>query len=212
MDKAANFKQNLAKINLQETVKWAQHRVEPGETLGYIAQRYNTPVSAIRKINKISDATILSGESLIIPVSVGNTKATQGEKLEHTVEQGDTFWDLAHKYDVSINHIAEWNSMTPEDLLIPGQTLVIWQNTNQASNEFNQSLVRTRFTAPPKRSTMRKINYRVRDGESLSLISRKFQVSLDDLREWNSLADEPTIRPGQYLKLYVDVTRFSGKI
>jgi membrane-bound lytic murein transglycosylase D len=119
---------------------------------------------------------------------------------------------LAKQYEVSIKHIAEWNSMTPEDYLIPGQTLVIWQNTNRPEDRFNQNLVKTHFTAPPKHSTTRKISYRVRNGESLSLISKKFRFAMDDVIEWNALDEEQSLQPGQYLKLYVDVTKFSGKI
>ncbi|MCG6969195.1 MAG: LysM peptidoglycan-binding domain-containing protein [Gammaproteobacteria bacterium] len=212
VDKAPAFKQNLAKIDLQEAIHWTQHKIEAGETLGTIAARYNTTISAIQKINKISDATIISGESLIIPVASANASNSQSSKVEHTVEQGDTFWNLAKQYDVSIKHIAEWNSMTPEDYLIPGQTLVIWQNTISPSDKLDQRLVKTRFTAPPKRSTTRKITYRVRNGESLSLISKKFRVDVDDVIQWNALEEENDLRPGQHLKLYVDVTRFSGKI
>jgi membrane-bound lytic murein transglycosylase D len=212
LDKVTAFKQNLAKIDLQEAIQWTQHKIEPGETLGNIAARYNTTVSAIQKINRISDATIISGERLVIPVASTTAAQNQENKVEHRVEQGDTFWELAQQYDVSIKHIAEWNSMTPEDFLIPGQTLVIWQNTNQPHDLFSQKLVKTRFIAPPKKSTTRKINYRVRNGESLTLISQKFRVTVDDLKEWNSLQEEHSLRPGQYLKLYVDVTRFSGKI
>jgi membrane-bound lytic murein transglycosylase D len=213
VDKAPVFKQNLAKIDLQEALQWTQHKIKVGETLSTIAARYHTTVSAIQKINKISDATIISGESLIIPVSSTTVASGQGDKVEHRVEEGDTFWELAQQYDVSIKHIAEWNSMTPEDYLIPGQTLVIWQNSAQSGNSINQAMIKTRFTAPPKRSTTRKITYKVRNGESLAFISKKFRVAVDDVIQWNSLEEEANnLRPGQYLKLYVDVTRFSGKI
>ncbi len=208
VDKASKFKRNLAKVDLEEAIQWTQHKIEPGETLGLIAARYDTTVSAIQKVNKIDDTNIISGDSLIIPVSAATVALGQGKKVEHTVEEGDTFWQLAKQYDVTIKHIAEWNSMTPEDYLIPGQTLVIWQNSSQHED----MLVKTRFTAPPKRSTTRKITYRVRNGESLSLISKKFHVEADDVKEWNSLDEDLNLRPGQYLKLYVDVTRFSGKI
>jgi membrane-bound lytic murein transglycosylase D len=213
VDKAPAFKQNLAKIDLQEALQWTQHKIKAGETLSTIAARYHTTISAIQKINKISDATIISGESLIIPVSSTTVAGSQADKVEHRVEEGDTFWELAQQYDVSIKHIAEWNSMTPEDYLIPGQTLVIWQNSAQSEESINQALIKTRFTAPPKRSTTRKITYKVRNGESLSYISKKFRVAVDDVIQWNSLEEEANnLRPGQYLKLYVDVTRFSGKI
>lgn len=215
VDKAKEFKLNLAKINSKDHIQWAQHRVQPGETLGHIANRYKTTLGAIQKINKISDATIMVGESLIIPVAATNTRSLVDEhstKINHTVEQGDTFWELSQKYNVSIKHIAEWNSMASDDFLIPGKTLVIWQNTNNFDVSSKKNIIKTSLTSPPKRATTRKISYRVRKGDSLAHISEKFRVSVDELVEWNSLQDDDAIQPGQYLKLYVDVTRFSGKI
>jgi membrane-bound lytic murein transglycosylase D len=49
----------------------------------------------------------------------------------------------------------------------------------------------------------------VRKGDSLSLISQKFNVSVNDLKEWNSLEKQKYLKPGQRLKLYIDVVRLS---
>ena len=217
IDKAKNFKLSLAKTNLKEAIQWAQHDVQPGETLSTIAAQYQTTVAAIQQINKMDDTTILSGESLIIPMpATGRDKTnmaamTNGTKIEYTVAQGDTFWDIAQKYDVTVKRITEWNSLSPDDLLIPGQQLTIW-HYDVTADKYSTKLLKTRLTKPPTRSTTRKLSYQVRRGESLAHISKKFRVTVDKLKEWNSLQSGEPIQPGQYLTVFVDVTRFSEKI
>ena len=58
---------------------------------------------------------------------------------------------------------------------------------------------------------MRTVVYTVRSGDSLYRISKKFNVSINDLVRWNNLTKEGHLQPGQNLKLYVDVTRQSGQ-
>jgi len=217
VDKAKKFNLALAKTNLKEAIQWAQHEVKPGETLSTIAGHYKTTIAAIQQINKMNDTTILSGESLIIPVpavdrsDLGLSSVNKGTKIEYTVAQGDTFWDIAQKYDVTVKHITEWNSLSADDLLIPGQILTIWRQDTIAE-KYATKLLKTRLTTPPKRSTTRKISYQVREGESLAHISKKFRVTVDKLKEWNSLQGGEKIQPGQHLTVFVDVTRFSEKI
>ena len=42
------------------------HKIKPGETLGSIAQKYNTTVANLKKLNNIKDDAIVSGRTLII--------------------------------------------------------------------------------------------------------------------------------------------------
>jgi membrane-bound lytic murein transglycosylase D len=61
-----------------------------------------------------------------------------------------------------------------------------------------------------KSPQVRQVTYVVRPGDSLYSISRRFRVSVTDLREWNGVAAEKVIKPGQRLKMFVDVTEQSG--
>ena len=76
----------------------------------------------------------------------------------------------------------------------PGQKLVIYKNS--------------RGSASARR--VKTVFYTVRSGDSLYLISKKFNVSISDLRRWNNLAEGKHLQPGQNLKLHVDVTHLSG--
>ena len=56
---------------------------------------------------------------------------------------------------------------------------------------------------------VRTVRYTVRKGDSLFLISRKFNVSIAELRSWNRLNGSKHLQPGQLLKVHVDVTKQS---
>lgn len=53
---------------------------------------------------------------------------------------------------------------------------------------------------------MRAITYRVRNGDSIARIAKKFNVKVSDVAKWNQLDLKKYLRVGQKLKLYVDVT------
>ncbi len=69
----------------------------------------------------------------------------------------------------------------------------------------SKSVYRTR-SAP--KGTIRTLHYVVRKGDSLARISRRFNVTVADLRRWNSLRGK-YLQPGQRLKVVVDVTQQS---
>jgi membrane-bound lytic murein transglycosylase D len=61
-----------------------------------------------------------------------------------------------------------------------------------------------------KSAQVRQVTYVVRPGDSLYSIARRFRVTVPDLRQWNGVAAEKTIKPGQRLKMFVDVSEQSG--
>mgnify|MGYP000285969779 CR=1 FL=1 len=123
-----------------------------------------------------------------------------GHKVTHQVQSGDTLWDISRKYKVKVRELAKWNAMAPRDPLMPGQQLVIWSKQPQTLTRGNNAL-----DLP-----LQKINYRVRQGDSLARIAQKFQVTVRDLQRWNNLNTQKYIQPGQRITLYVDVTQQSG--
>ncbi|MCW8887566.1 MAG: LysM peptidoglycan-binding domain-containing protein, partial [Gammaproteobacteria bacterium] len=152
-DKAQIFTANLANYPKNERIKWKRHKVRNGEVLGTIAEKYNTTVKMLKKVNKIKSNNIRVGKSIVIPVarkSLDRYKLSAGERLkkiqtvkrsgnrvEIRVAKGDTFWDIAQKYNVSSSSIAKWNGMSPRDPLRLGQKLVIWTKKKQDVSAIN---------------------------------------------------------------------------
>ena len=91
--------------------------------------------------------------------------------------------------------------MAIRDPLKKGQKLVVWSKST--------STVATASKTHNPNSTVKSIHYTVRNGDSLSRIASKYRVNVKDLHRWNTIKGK-YIKPGQRLKLYIDVTEQSS--
>jgi membrane-bound lytic murein transglycosylase D len=219
------FQSALAEYPANERISWKRHKIKSGEVLGVIAEEYRTNVDLIRKVNNIKGNNILVGNTLIIPVARTNlsryqlsstqrlksiqSRKQEGQRIEYQVRDGDTLWDIARKYDVGVQQLAKWNGMAPRDPLRPGSKLVIWTQEQQKVSTINPA----DFIHPFEESTLRRIGYTVRNGDSLARISERFRVSISNLQSWNkTLQGKKYLKPGDRITLYVDVKKQSGSI
>ncbi len=204
MDKVETFTIALNETPEESRLNWERHKVKRGESIGLIAQQYNTNIDVIKRINNIKGNTIYAGDDLLVPVALTELNAyalTAAQdsyhpnrnndnkiKIYHTVKSGDTLWDLARAYDVSVSQLSRWNRMSRNDPLKLGKRLVMFSEEEQSNNT-------------------RSLSYKVRRGDSLSLIASKFKVKVNDIVRWNGLSKNKYLQPGQSLKLKVDITK-----
>lgn len=209
------FEQAFEKTTEKERLTWVRYKIRSGDSLGKIAKRHQTTVDIVRQVNEISGNTIVAGKHLLIPVAstkLSNYKLSSdlrlaskknkkrsGLKTTHLVQSGDNLWDIARKYNVAHRSIAKWNGMAPNDPLMPGQSLVIWQK------------IASKKSAGNSNNVTRSIHYKVRRGDSIAKIAQKFNLNISDVKKWNpSQLRKKYIQPGQMLKLYVDVTKINS--
>lgn len=208
--KVDNFNTGLAKLTDKERLAWQRYKIKNGDSLIKIANKFDTNVHLIQQVNNIKGSQIRAGKYLLIPVATQSldsyilsqdqrlatkqNRTRAGTKINYKVKSGDTLWDIANAHKVSSRSIAKWNGMAPKDFIKPGQTLVIWQKST------NNKHLET------EKAVMRNITYRVRKGDSFSRIASKFNVSIKEIEQWNSISRKNYLQPGQMLKLSVDVT------
>ena len=101
----------------------------------------------------------------------------------HRVEAGDTLTSLARKYHITAPAIAAANNLSKNEVLTPGDKLII--PASQPESESKSRLVR----------------YRVRKGDTLGGIADQFSVSTESLRKWNGLKTAKVGR-GMVLRVY----------
>src|SRR5690606_3958699 len=111
---------------------------------------------------------------------------------------GDSFWSISRQYGVGVRELAKWNGMAPGDTLRPGQKLSIWTRSTP---------VAVQQAGPPLAAVARKVNDKVRSGDSLARIAQRFRVGIDDIVQWNTLNPSSYLQPGQQLTLHVNVTQ-----
>ena len=220
---ADTFRVNLAALPLNQRLSWQRHKVKSGESMGVIAQKYNTSVATLQLANKIKGNLIRAGQSLMIPVARGSSETYElsaNERLKsrqnytekktgvaptrYIVRQGDSFWEIAQTFKVSMRALAKWNGMATTETLIPGKELVIFSTLTQPA----ATTLATLAKLPESPEVIRKVNYRVRSGESLERIASKFNLPVASVKQWNEkLGRKKYIQPGDRVTLYVDVTQ-----
>lgn len=90
----------------------------------------------------------------------------------HTVQPGESLWEISREYNIPYQSIAEANGINPPYRLVPGENLYI--------------------PSVAKRHI-------VRPGESLWSISQLYDVSIDTLTDVNNIPPSQIIYPGQVL-------------
>ena len=83
-----------------------------------------------------------------------------------------------------------------EAVLRVGQTLAVWREDGPAAT----------VRAEEREEMIRKVRYSVRRGDSLHAIANRFNVSVNQIRDWNDRLEKSRyLQPGDNLTLYVDV-------
>ena len=225
VDVADQFTAALDQVPARERVRWQRHKVKNGEAISQIAEKYNTTVSALRAANNMRGNTIRAGHYLMIPVAtkplsaysqsadarLAKTQNRQrsGNKVQHVVRSGESFWTISRRYGVTHRALAKWNGMAPGDTLSVGKKLVVWTSVGGPSGP-NAGASSPATSPMQAANTTRKLRYTVRNSDSLYIIARKFRVGIDQIARWNSIDRNKILRPGQKLNLYVDVTAQSS--
>ncbi len=213
--KAAAFENKLASLSSDKRIKWQQHKIKKGESLGRIATRYRTDVSTLKQINRLKGNTIRTGRSLLIPTAQkplkhyslsldsrrykGLKRSGDGQRYVYTIKRGDNLWDIGRHYGISVKQLSAWNGISSKSILRPGKKLEIWveEETDKTAKVIPVVSKKT------VNDDSQHVSYTVVEGDSLWLISQRYAVSVKQIKKWNSLAKNRYIKPGQILDIYL---------
>ena len=114
------------------TATWRIHTVKSGETLSEIAEVYHTTVTQIKSWNGLSSDRLKIGQTLkvkkeVIPAKPAPLKSARPVPVPRTpyiVKSGDNLWEIAKKFQVTVEEIRKLNGPAAEDLH-PGDKLIL---------------------------------------------------------------------------------------
>lgn len=136
--------------------------VKKGDSLYSIANKYNTTVEELKKINNLTSNILSIGQVLKLPSDKANNVEKEENTISYTVQKGDSLYSIARKYDTTIDRIKDLNNLTT-NLLSIGQVLLIPTDTNLETT------------------------YTVQKGDSLYSIAKKYNTTVDRLKQLNNL-------------------------
>jgi len=120
--------------------------------------------------------------------------------IRHKVKRGETLEKIARIYDVSVKDLMRWNGIKTHRINA-GQVLQIYDTKSQ-SKESEEPLVgaEPRSNIKTKSTGIFNPEHKVKKGESLYTIARKYNVDFRSLKKYNNLRNEK-IYVGQLLKI-----------
>ena len=119
----------------------------------------------------------------------------------HRIKKGQSLLAIADKYNTTVSLIKEVNHIRG-NLIREGQNLIIPVSSRNGKVYALSKEQRLLALQNTKRKGKEKDVYRVRAGDSLWTISRKFNVNYRSLAKWNGLAPKDTLRTGQKLVVW----------
>ena len=152
------------------------YTVQSGDSLYKIAQRFNTTVAELKRLNNLTSDTLSVGQVLIVP------STSSGSTNTYTVQSGDSLWSIARKFNTTVDELKRLNNLTSNNLQI-GQVLKV-PTTDGVINPEGESLT----------------NYVVQSGDSLYKIAMKFNTTVDDIKRINGLTTD-YLSVGQVLRI-----------
>lgn len=155
--------------------------VRRGDTLSKIALWYNTTVAELVRLNNIQNPNLIYvDQKLLITTSDDPNKENE---IIYTVKKGDTLWKISRRYGVSIETIASINNIQNINLIFPRQQLriPIANTTGGGQNT---------------------LYYRVRRGDSLWRIARRYKTTVNNLVRLNNIRNPRLIYVGQIIRIY----------
>ncbi len=190
------FQDEIALIPKEKRLQWRRHLVAEEETLEAIAKRYGVKQDQIAELNPLQDQPLTTGLRLTIPAATrlkyyhsgGAGGFLEGGSGRYRIARGDTLGGIARRFGVSVAQLRQWNRLS-SSRITAGRYLVV--RPQGSGSEVSTA----RSYGPPPSG-----KYTVRSGDNLSLIAKRFGVTVGDLKAWNGLRSN-RIYTGKTLKV-----------
>jgi len=224
---------NLEKIPPSQRITYRRHTVRKGETLSAIANKYGTSITALRRLNSISNKHFIrEGKSLLVPMqgaqyaaassSVSkpgykdDTRSIDKKSLERYAAKSAP--PKGHKRLTYVVKDGDTLGEIAEQFHTSARRLRSWNNLSyrrfiypgqklaiyvKESYKVAPDMVASTSVATPDETCCLKKVHKVRKGDTMYSISKSYGVRLADLLAWNNKRSRSVIRPGEAVTVWV---------
>ena len=168
--------------------KKSEYKVVQGDTLFSIARKFKVSLSDLVKLNKFKGKTLIFPDDIIkIPGSSFLEKAkkevAKNNKTVYKVKRGDTIYSIAKTYNMKVQTLKKLNNFKPHPKLMPGMELTVLGKP---------TIIKSR--KKPKKHIVRR-------GETIWTITRKYNLTTQELRLLNPKIRTHSLKVGSILNI-----------
>jgi len=167
------------KLNINGVTAVSAHK---GTSLLAIATENNIKLSKLLEYNDLEKDGLLEKDQFIFL----EKKSKEGEKDFYIVQQNESLYDVAQKNGVRLQSLYEYNNLSQSETIYAGTKINLKPGIDN--------------TVVPDEKTISDVAkvYAVQPGEGLYTISKKYGVTVSQIKEWNNLPDDH-LKVGQQL-------------
>jgi LysM repeat protein len=200
----------ISKLNISEKKQFIDHHVVSGETLNSLSKKYGVSVQEIEKENdKTLKKGLQAGQTLKMPVAqnlfIHKDPAPISEnktEVDHKVIAGETLYSISRKYGISVEDITRENEKTLKNGLQTGQVLKVKSskaviNEEQAKEVLKPTNTDTNLAENSSSNETSIIKHHVEPKETLYSISKKYNVSVEEIKQQNEAILAKGLQTGQ---------------
>ncbi len=192
------------------------YQILPGDTLGQVAQRYDTTANTLAQLNNIPNVHQIDvGQVLLIPSPIPPTAtatltptatliglASTDAYTVYVVQEGDTLSQIAVDHNTTVDAIAQLNDIANPRTIIVAQRLKIPSVTGTAvSSSGDQQAQPTPQPTPTPLPTTEPVTHVVQPGDTLYGIAIGYGVSIVELAQLNGITNYNQLSVGQVITI-----------
>lgn len=146
-------------------------------------------------------------------------------KVSYRIRKGDTLGKLAEWFDVRISDLRIWNGIPYGSSIRAGGKLTMWVPKERADevttlsnvSEIEHDKMLSSVEPESKRYSGKKqagpywVKYKIKSGDNLGSIAKKYGVAIEDLRKWNGFTSS-SIQTGQIIEVLIEGNGSSSSI
>lgn len=208
-EKVAKAVHALANKPQGEYAGWKTCTLTHGETWQKLAKRYNVPEDRLQAVNpgcSLQTGAIVylpgnAATAMVAKTSIDHLKKGTNKDRVHTVQSRETLYAVAHKYGVSPIALMKYNQIGDPAKLHPGTKLRIPEGKAEIAKSPAQGSSYGSLGSR-KNTGQSGTHYVVQSNDTYWKISRKFNVTVEQLKAWNRSGDQ--LRVGETLRVSCD--------
>lgn len=168
--------------------------VPKGTSLLAIASQNNINLSRLLEINDLQKDGLLDKDQYIFL----EKKQKEGNRDYYIVQQNETLYDVAQKNGIVLQSLCDYNKISAANNIYPGTKILLRPPAANVVSNSNTANIKTDLSEPLPASQSK--IHEVQPKESLYAISKKYGVTIEQLKEWNNLKDN-NLKIGQQLTI-----------